>query len=90
MRYFLLLIIVLFSSCGANTTDESKDDLRSDTSPILETGSDTLQIETTNLQKIQLLSKLIEHNSTDDSLLVERALLNIEKGNLEEAKIDLE
>ncbi|MBT4477949.1 MAG: tetratricopeptide repeat protein, partial [Flavobacteriales bacterium] len=31
-----------------------------------------------------------ENDSTNDSLLVERALLNIEKGNLEEAKKDLE
>ena len=31
-----------------------------------------------------------ENNDTNDSLLIERALINISKGNLEEAKIDLE
>ena len=37
-----------------------------------------------------MLSDLIDNNSTNDSLFVERALLNIEKGNLEEAKKDLQ
>jgi tetratricopeptide (TPR) repeat protein len=89
MRYFYLFITLLFSSCVVDTTDKSKDDLSSDKStlPMSETKSDTIQVETTD---IQLLSDLIENDSKNDSLLVERALINISRGNLKEAKNDLE
>jgi superkiller protein 3 len=45
---------------------------------------------TENINESQLNQNKQENNSINDSLLVERALLNIEKGNLEEAKKDLE
>jgi len=77
MRYYFFIFTFLFIYSCVEATEE------------LETKSENLQVEKTD-QIYSNLSKLIENNSTNDSLFIERALINISKGNLEEARKDLE
>ena len=77
MRYYFFIFTFLFIYSCVEATEE------------LETKSENLQVEKTD-QIYSNLSKLIENNSTNDSLFIERSLINISKGNLEEARKDLE